>query len=638
MKFGFLLSAILFLQLTDTVIFGQCSIPRADTCDQAEIICSLSEFNEFCCSSSNYLNTTGCIPLCPRPVGGGSSRNTSWWAFRSMGGEINVQVVVFKCQLTGQGLQMGLWADCDCREAVVCKSTCGGLNEFLLTAQLESCKVYYMFVNGCNGDVCDFCLLTSVENEATLPPLNLAPHLTKVCKGACEVKYEVQDTFLCGAHYVWTLDSVVLASNEKNIVLDFPDSGSFRLCVTAYLGNPLSGNICDQDGPICTTIRVVDQTTERRGHEGILCWDQIPFSWHDQVITKSGDYRQTLQDSLSCCDYDSVRLFTLLDRPSVYFVGCIGDTFTDTVTNQTYNTCQLNTLIDHPGKTMLYQCDSSYLLNAVFLNYHVIFREYCLGGKVVIEARTIDRTLTCGNQNLMQDLQYRWYLKNDPARRILGNEAIFEPGGNEEYCLNLTVVAHFGDQTRTCEFDFCEQWDESQLYPYEVCPLGDLILTDKLRGNYFLDSITPTNVFVHNWKVTGGNILTPMGGIDTTEIVVEWDPSASEHKVCYNYISNCGESKECCILVRLVSGTVEDVHGFDFWTVVPNPAYGEIRIIHPSQQANVIEVIDPFGKSAKKFKSIGNGSFDISNLQSGTYFLKIHSRSGTFVRRLMVIR
>lgn len=151
------------------------------------------------------------------------------------------------------------------------------------------------------------------------------------------------DSFVCGAHYVWTLDSVVLASNEKNITLDFPDSGSFQLCVTAYLGNPLTGNICDQEGPICTTIRVVEQTADRRGPEGILCWNQIPFTWHDQKIMQSGDYKQTLQDSLSCCSFDSVRLFTVLERPTVYFVGCIGDSYTDTVTNQTFSTCQYNT-------------------------------------------------------------------------------------------------------------------------------------------------------------------------------------------------------------------------------------------------------------------------------------------------------
>jgi len=634
--FKILLFAILFLQVYHQSVLAQCSIPRADTCDQAEIICSLTKFNEFYCNTSNYQNTTGCTPLCPS---GGGSRNTSWWAFRSMGGWVKIVIGFNNCRLVRQGVQLGLWADCDCNQIVDCRSSCGGAgSEFVITGLTQPCKVYYLFVNGCNGDVCDFILVTDVEKEPELPALNLAPHLTRVCEGACGVKYEVQDTFLCGANYVWTLDTAVLASKEKSVILDFPDSGRFQLCVTAYIGNPLSGNVCDQDGPVCTTIRVVDQTAERRGAEGLVCWDQIPFHWHDQEISKTGDYRQTLQDSSSCCSFDSVRRFTILDRPSVYFVGCNGDIYTDTVTNHTFSTCQQNTLIDHPGKTIQYQCDSSYLLNAVFLDFRARFSEYCTGIKLTINPGIIDRTAACGNQ-FTQNRKYKWFLKMDSLKQSIGTDNQLDVVEKNDYCLELSIETEFGNERNICKFEFCEDLDESQKYIlYEVCPLGDSILNDKMRGNYFLDTITPNSVYLHDWQVTGGTILTKKGGIDTTGIEVDWDPSATEHKVCYHYLSNCGESKECCLPVRIVSVVKDDLQRSDLWSVVPNPASNEIRVLHPTQHTNLIEVIDHFGKSAMKIKSNLDGSFDISSLNSGMYFLKIHSDFGFDVRRLMLVR
>lgn len=141
----------------------------------------------------------------------------------------------------------------------------------------------------------------------------------------------------------------------------------------------------------------------------------------------------------------------------------------------------------------------------------------------------------------------------------------------DEYCVELSILANFGNQAKVCKFDYCEQWDESQFKPFEICPLGDSILTDKLRGNYFLDSMTQQGVFLHNWQVTGGTILTPMGGIDTTGIEVDWDPSASEHKVCYNYISNCGDSKECCIVVKIISSIVDKFIPSNEIRIIPNP-------------------------------------------------------------------
>ncbi|MBK6824240.1 MAG: hypothetical protein IPG87_15155 [Saprospiraceae bacterium] len=57
---------------------------------------------------------------------------------------------------------------------------------------LMRCKTYYLFVDGCSGDVCDFTLTTSVGAAPLLPPLGNIMGPRDVCKGACNVKYTIQ--------------------------------------------------------------------------------------------------------------------------------------------------------------------------------------------------------------------------------------------------------------------------------------------------------------------------------------------------------------------------------------------------------------------------------------------------------------
>ncbi|MBK7811075.1 MAG: T9SS type A sorting domain-containing protein [Saprospiraceae bacterium] len=617
---------------------AQCTPPSADSCHLAQMLCVLNGVEKiYCCTNPNYNNPTGCMPLCPQ---GGISYNTGWWAFSTMSGHALFSFTIFNCKINGNGLQFGILGNCQCDEFISCSATCTSNDEYVIDAMLTPCKTYYLFANGCSGDVCDFCLRPIEAEKLELPQIGTVSGVRSVCQGACNVQYSASVGSGCEPTYHWTLNGQKIGADSGEVSLNFPDTGQFLLCVSASIGNVISGSFCDQVGPSCATI-TVHKLPNRFGPPKTICYEQIPFILKEYVIDSNGMYRKEFTDSLSCCKFDSIFTFIILDSPippEVFYLACKGDTYMDTISGVSFSTCQFGKQIYLPNSTVPWKCDSSYLLNAVFLDYNVQFREYCVGGAIVIEARPIDRTITCGNSGLAQDIQYNWYRKNDPARRIIGNEGIFDPPGMDEYCVELSILANFGNQAKVCKFDYCEQWDESQFKPFEICPLGDSILTDKLRGNYFLDSMTQQGVFLHNWQVTGGTILTPMGGIDTTGIEVDWDPSASEHKVCYNYISNCGDSKECCLPVRIVSGIKDDIQKFDSWSVIPNPASKEIRVLHPSLQTNLIEVIDQFGKSAMKIKSNTDGSFDISNLNSGMYFLKIHSDEGIGVRRLIVFR
>lgn len=64
--------------------------------------------------------------------------------------------------------------------------------------------------------------------------------IKNVCPG-CYKGYSVQGMGdVCNVFYVWELDGTLLAQGlyENNIEFIIPNSGTYELCVTAYIRNP----------------------------------------------------------------------------------------------------------------------------------------------------------------------------------------------------------------------------------------------------------------------------------------------------------------------------------------------------------------------------------------------------------------
>ncbi|NOT37861.1 MAG: hypothetical protein HOP11_10830 [Saprospiraceae bacterium] len=304
-------------------IKAQCIPASADVCEEAKVLCSRDEMNGYTCRNINYSNPTGCSPLCPS---GGAPHNTSWWAFVTDGGNVCVTMLFANCTLNGTGVQFGIWGDCDCSQSIFCDPSCNGAGTKTACGVLEPCKTYYLFVDGCTGDVCDFYLTTSGGSPPTLPPLGPLTGPLNLCKGACNVKYSI--TLIggtgCEPAWQWTLDGTELDQYTKDITLDFPDEGDFVLCATAIIGNPQSGSICDQEGPKCITI-MVRQEVDRKADPRIVCIENGPILWHGQIINISGEYTQHFTND-NCCEYDSIVEFTVIDPTvpaNVIFNTCI---------------------------------------------------------------------------------------------------------------------------------------------------------------------------------------------------------------------------------------------------------------------------------------------------------------------------
>lgn len=401
---------------------AQCTPPSVDNCEDANVLCSLDELNGYSCLNPNYSNPTGCSPLCPS---GGGAHNTAWWAFVTEGGMVTITITYQNCSVNGTGVQMGIWGDCDCSESVACNPNCNGPGQFTITANLTACKTYYIFVDGCSGDVCDFTIATSggaMPNLKKLTKINEdLDRRIQLCKGACNKNFKVAgQNGNCEPTYEWTLDGNIVGGDDDNIDLDFPDEGDFQLCVTAYIGNPSSGSICDQEGPECVTIEV-RPIWDKLGIPRILCAEQIPHKWHSQEIKEPGEYRNTFKGT-DCCIFDSVVTFSILPipiPPNVFHIGCDKtEIYTDPTTRQSYSSCVLDKILLLSKATVPYRCDSTYKLTAIFLDFNITFTEECVNGKIEISPRIVNRTKTCGGGEIYE-YAYKWYLQKDFTKIVL---------------------------------------------------------------------------------------------------------------------------------------------------------------------------------------------------------------------------
>lgn len=531
---------------------AQCTPPAADSCHLANVLCALEDVNGYTCSNTDKVNEAVCRPLCPN---GGISNNISWWAFITEGGTININLTVSNCTVTGTGVQIGIWGDCACTESVACYEPCNSNQSINIMAMLEPCKKYYLFVDGCSGDVCDFTLTTSGGKSPKIDTIVGIAGPDTLCPSKCVNEYSIiGKTSLCKATYKWTINDVIVQiDTSRKLDTFFETEGSYVLCVTGSLGN-FSDTIttCASYGPVCKTI-FVTQKPVLFGSPITLCTENLPYKWHSQNITGPGVYTQRF--TVNCCDYDSMLTFIVKPppaKPDFYFLGCKGDRFIDNINNVTYTTCQNGIDIVIKNATVPDRCDSSYRLFATFLDVSSTIKEYCENGKIIIEADPIDKTCSIASYST-QEITYRWYKRSD-SLTTLNTSTKFEVTSKADYCIDVMIKGQLFNQSKSCTFTFCENLNEDAFRQPMVCPKGDLQLCKGDISEYNVDTIFPANV-KHFWTVTNGTILTP-NPMNNSKINIHWDANPGNGfpfigKICYHYESDCPPSPECCIEINV---------------------------------------------------------------------------------------
>lgn len=449
-------------------LWSQCTPPMAETCEEASVICSLDELNGYSCNNPSSIPSP-CSPLCS---GGGVGHNTSWWAFVCNGGEVSITITIGSC-LNNQGLQFGIWEDCTCGQEVVCHAIpCAAPNSSTtLKAKLTACKTYYLWVDGCSGDVCDFTISTPPGGPSTiknLDPINniLNSRTMDVCIGACRVPFFVnKQPNGCEPNYAWTCHGMPVGGNEREIYLDFPVEGDFEICVTAFIGNPSSGSLCAQSNTQCILVRV-RKALDKTGAPRTLCWQQVNplgYKWHDQTISTTGVYRQKIKES-NCCEFDSIVEFIVLEKPitpDVYFISVDRQPYVD-VFGRSYYPCLDKVKIDLPSMTNPFQCDSSINITVINMEPRLQWKAQCFDHQVKLIAEIVFDNLCNLGEN--SEFEYRWFLKNDPKSQTINKGPLFMVDTiNEEYCVEVKYKVSLGNVFKVWTEIYCDTIEEQNV-------------------------------------------------------------------------------------------------------------------------------------------------------------------------------
>lgn len=638
---GFIRSSILCLLMTvflcPNTSESQCSIPWLDNCIDQVNVCGLTDINGIPCTIIPYANTSNCNQVCGKPAD-----NIMWLCFLSNGGQITVQMTVSNCTVNGTGLEMGIGNNC-C-SSLACQTTCSGPGVYTMTATLPACKFTFLYIDGCAGDVCDFVITASGPGALgpQIPFLEPIKGNQNVCKGACAQKYSiVQGTTCRSIQKKWTLDGLVVGGNSKDVILNFPEEGDFELCATTTMKGGGSMNVCDQVLTECITIQV-RKPTALVGPDRYLCPEQVPFYWLNTWIYEEGIYSAEYQVG-GCCYYDSVVQFNFLLAPKndyVYFIGCdTTDFYEDAKTKQKFNTCQLFQEITLSKSSSPFRCDSSYFLTAVFLDYRYKMDEICRDSLVLI-ANLENHTKSCLIDSFKSIVKYHWYLKSDSTRKLISADTFLSIKASGNYCVDMIVSSKLENQNKTCVYTLCRNININSYLPPTICPIGSQ------GGHPFFDPYTidlnqlPTDAKEHRWRVEGGVIKTAGQGDDSTEVLIEWDPTSREGVVCYRYRNACFESEECCESVRLISSIDENTIA-DQILIRPNPFGDEIILQNVSEHTiQKIDLLDQLGRKVLSLHSleIRPGQSMVLNAEQylpGVYFLYGETDQGRWVKRMV---
>lgn len=292
-----LLLTVLISFFFSTIVLGQLPPPGncgggtptlASTCADACVLCT--GFNGL-----TFANSSTDLGVAPPGFCAPALHNTQWVGFVAGTSSISIDIFVSNCGqpgsgADGDGLQIGIYGTNDCQnyqlvsncEEYIPPNTTATFN----ASGLVPGGIYFVVVDGYNGDICDFDVnVTSGLAEA--PPVTGTPSIdgpSNTCPGGT-FTYDVSG--VSGAsNYEWTVNGTIV-SYQQIASITVPDNGStsFELCVTPT-------NPCYTGNQVCETIQIDD--IAQLYEQGEICEGEVYMTMGHSFTTPSppGGYHQ----------------------------------------------------------------------------------------------------------------------------------------------------------------------------------------------------------------------------------------------------------------------------------------------------------------------------------------------------------
>lgn len=503
------------------IIRSQCTPPATEQCILTQTLCSINDLNGYTCSNKSK-TASECLP---DYIG----ENTDWWAFNSKGGETSITITTGACQ-KNMGLEFGIMDDCPCGKHIAAKyNPCiAARTIYTLKVNLSPCKIYYLWIDGCGGDLCDFTINTASNVPPDPFPLGYINNDTgriiqPICSGVCGYEFYISPVKnACNFKYLWTLDGDDLPWNSNRIKLDLPNAGDFTLCVEVRESIGFNNLTCSISGPVCTKLMVRDAK---------------PFPSPPSI------YCYENQNSILCCNGGSYHVLNLPEPADVYFISCGEEPYVDML-GRSWPGCRQKFEILFPKSTIPYHCDSSILLTTATINRVIRYWDIaCMNGTVQIKP-IWDYSKIC-SVGATLELDYNWYDQSDPLKKTLSTDLMLNVNRSGSYCLNVGTKAELDNQSSYCNKSYCYTINIDSIPGKSILIGKDSICTSE-KTNYYLYNMDTADIKQYDWTLSGaGSILTPNPNMNSS-IDIQWN-SGGLKNVCIRYLKNNVLSCRYCI-------------------------------------------------------------------------------------------
>ncbi|MFZ1705803.1 MAG: SdrD B-like domain-containing protein [Saprospiraceae bacterium] len=545
--------------------------PNCQIASENPVICNLLVLDLFCGSMFTQ-NSPGPVPspLCP---GGGAPHNMSWFAFVAGQGNYEIVLRPSNCIPGGGGqlgIQAGIYTDCTFSNAVYCQPGCSTGTITLPSSSLIPGEVYYFFLDGCSGSICDY----EIDVNGTFSPFILpfptgvsvdADGCMPICPGK-SVRFELMGLDI-ELDYTWSVvdqNGVQPPLNfptgwplttVNNITLEFLLPGVYTVCMEN------ATNTCENRGPYCVdvTISLIDDEifdadpSTPELDPFVICGNDFPYNGtspdmnNNTPTDQNGDgigwlggditYSMANQEithlvtapGCNCMYNQIIRVDSLIVNPpqSLTFLLCKDETPMEYDGNPNFITFGFDNPILYKLQqtTQTNGCDSFVLYNAyVFEIIDGIISEIeCDPIEMGVLVRFGDNNTQYIDYGLGATWTYTWY---DPSNNIIApsvlgdNYSIFRVTGTYRLVVTMTYNGALGN--KICEFEYMHDFDITDYAPDypELQIVSTLCPGTGLYTHRVLNS-DPNLTYTWTWPGTAVYV----SGQSSDTLVLNWSAS-----------------------------------------------------------------------------------------------------------------
>lgn len=424
--------------LCTLAVYSQCDLPApaGPDCGSATFFCN-GEVDGFCSTLPPNGNPAGPNPLCN---GAGVPNNTEWIAFAAGTTSITFNITPSNCDIVNNGgqqftgVQAGIYSDCSFSNALTCVGACQ-TNTFTLGAtNFVIGQVYYIFLDGCAGSVCDYVIdVTSGSTVSPPPGAATGPTgQTAPCTNGNGFNVFTIPSVSFANLYDWTITPNVPFIQNGNMitVTDWAGATSVTICVEA-------SNDCNP-GPAgneeCTTF-TINPVMPIDPPPGTYCENEGGYAYNGNFYQAAGSpYMINLLSPQGCDSTVTLNVIEYLNTDSqLDTTVCVGECVV--IDGQPY--CTTVNGIGIPVSTPNFRgCDST-----VFLTLEILNPMVNITGDLNLDCGETE-TILFANVSNSPNTSYTWsYLWSTPNGSTNGifDQNILLVNGPGDYEVEVTL-------------------------------------------------------------------------------------------------------------------------------------------------------------------------------------------------------